>query len=117
MSFPPGYVVQTPNLRTRSLDEWGCFLVFTPEDPDIHWLNTPSWVTFQLCDGRSLAELEETFVALAGEGKSERLIRRQLKESLELLTSKGIVRFIEDLPTSMTDDESAKGGTHAEAHA
>jgi hypothetical protein len=98
VSFPSGYAVQTPNLRTRTLEEWGCFLVFTPEDPDIHWLNTPSWVTFQLCDGRSVEEIENIYLTLAGPGKPERLLRRQLRESLELLESKGIVRILEEPP-------------------
>jgi len=40
-----------PTLRLRPFGPWHAVMVYTPEPPGLHWLNSSSWLILELCDG------------------------------------------------------------------
>src|SRR5258708_19467406 len=61
VSYPNGCIRKTRDLRIRPVPEMETCLVYTPKDPSLYTLNATAWVVLELCDGRSLRDLEEAF--------------------------------------------------------
>jgi hypothetical protein len=83
----------TPGLRLRPLPELGQLLVFTPERPKLHWLNTGAWLLFTLAENASDEEILAEYAVVAGcspgsPGPSINEVRAGLDE----LASAGIIR-------------------------
>ena len=70
----------------------GQYAVFTPDEPNIHFLNDAARLVLMFCDGRRGEELEESYCAamapLIGRAKAAAEARRTLED----LQRKGIVR-------------------------
>lgn len=90
-----------PNIRIRPLPEWAGALVYTPETPNMCYLNTTAWTVLELCEDKSPDELEEAFIEFVGEDVGGDEARQRLNEALTMLTSQRIVRL---------DQENGEGG-------
>jgi hypothetical protein len=68
------------------------YAVFTPDEPNIHFLNDAARLVLLLCDGRSGRELEQGYCAAMAPliGRSGAVA--ELRRTLEDLQRKGIVR-------------------------
>jgi hypothetical protein len=68
------------------------YAVFTPDEPNIHFLNDAARLVLMLCDGCSGEALEQSYCAamspLLGRAKAAAEVRRTLED----LQRKGIVR-------------------------
>lgn len=92
MRYSPNDSFQkTPDIRVRELPEWGNLLVYTPAHPDIHYLDARSWLLFELCDGRTFAEVVDEFSQAVPDGTPRDDIHRAVTEAISTLEAKGIV--------------------------
>lgn len=85
-------------LRTRPVPRADCLMVFSPQSGKIHWLGLNTWLLFELCDGRSMRELERGYAELAGDKLGEGGAHRQVQRGVESLLSS---RLIETAPTAV----------------
>ena len=69
-------------------------LVFTPDEPDIYTLNPSGWLLLRLCDGRTEAEIAESYCAAVEPLLSPEQSRRQVREGIGDLMQKGIVELV-----------------------
>ncbi|HEX2825167.1 MAG TPA: hypothetical protein VHP37_02365 [Burkholderiales bacterium] len=68
------------------------YAVFTPDEPNIHFLNDAARLVLLLCDGRSGRELEQGYCAAMGPLIGRAAAAAELRRTLEDLHRKGIVR-------------------------
>ncbi len=94
MSFPNGCFRKARYLRTRPLPEREVCLVYTPRNPNLYTLNATAWVVLELCNGRSLAELEKAFHQSVEPLMSEPEAREYLLASLRDMLEKSIVEIV-----------------------
>jgi hypothetical protein len=81
-----------PGVKLKELPDLGCLLVFTPEQPRIHWFNTKAWLILELCRHRPASELAEAYAeAVAGStGREDAL--RELQDGLRALQTHQVIR-------------------------
>jgi len=79
------------DLRLREVPEWGSLLVYTPSHPDIHYLDARSWLLFELCDGRTGAQVLAEFRESVPDGVPPEQAEAAVVEALTALTEKGLV--------------------------
>lgn len=82
---------QVPGVRLREVPEWGCLLVYTPADPNVHYLDARSWLIYELCDGRSRGRLLAEFAEAVPIGTTPEAAAAALDEGLTSLIDNGIV--------------------------
>lgn len=92
MSFPSSYFRRTSGLRLRPLPEWRALIVYTPQRPDLHWLNPDAWMILELANGE-LDQIADAYSREAGVGLAES--RRTVTICLEALEGKGIVERVD----------------------
>src|SRR5262249_33610116 len=80
-----------PTVRRRPVDEWNCMLVYTPEAPAIHYLNSLAWVVFELCDGSSRADIREAYLRLNAGRLDQAQARQRFDSALTQLVADGLV--------------------------
>ena len=68
------------------------YAVFTPDEPNIHFLNDAARLVLMFCDGRSGAELEKGYCAAMAPLIGRAGAAAELRRTLEDLQRKGIVR-------------------------
>ena len=73
-----GRLTAKPSLVRRAIPEWRTMMVFEPDGPKLCSLNPVSWLLLELCNGRTLSEIEDHFVQLLG----NRLTRAEAKSKL-----------------------------------
>jgi hypothetical protein len=69
-------------------------LVYTPSNPNLYTLNATAWVVLELCDGRTLAELEKAFHQSVEPLMSEDEASEYLLVSLQDMLEKSIVEVV-----------------------
>ena len=94
MSFPSGCYRKTRRLRIRPVPEREVCLVYTPSNPNLYTLNATAWVILELCDGRTLAELEKAFHQSVEPLMSEDEASEYLLVSLRDMLEKSIVEVV-----------------------
>ncbi len=94
MSYPNGCFRKTPRLRVRPLPEREACLVYTPGNPNLYTLNATAWVVLELCDGRSLRQLEKAFYQSVEPLMSEQEAAEYLLASLRDMLEKSIVEVV-----------------------
>lgn len=80
-----------PGLRTRAVEEAGALMVFTPQQPKVHWLNLSGWYLFELSqdtDGERIAA--DYADAVAGQVPREDALR-QARACLDDLVARGVL--------------------------
>jgi hypothetical protein len=92
--FPNGCFRKTRRLRIRPLPEREVCLVYTPGNPNLYTLNATAWLVLELCDGRSLPQLEQTFHRSVEPLMSEPEAREYLLASLRDMLEKSIVEIV-----------------------
>ena len=85
---------KSPGLRTRPVPEVDSLMVFSPHSGKIHWLGLNTWLLFELCDGRSLRELERGYSELAGDKLGEGGAQRQVQRGLDSLIGSRLVEAL-----------------------
>lgn len=94
MSYPNGCIRKTRDLRIRPVPEMETCLVYTPKDPSLYTLNATAWVVLELCDGRSLRDLEEAFCRSVEPLMSAQDAAECLAASLGDMIEKSIVEVV-----------------------
>src|ERR1700739_197163 len=94
VSFPNGYFRKTRRLRIRPLPEREGCLVYTPGNPNLSPLNATAWVILELCDGRTLAQIEKAFHQSVEPLMSEHEASEYLLVSLRDMLEKSIVEVV-----------------------
>lgn len=89
--FPHAGYDKPANLRVRAVPEWGCLLVYTPSNPNLHYLDAHSWLIFELCDGRPYADILADFLACVPPDTPREQAESALQEVLETLSTSGVV--------------------------
>ena len=102
MSFPSGCYRKTRRLRIRPVPEREVCLVYTPGNPNLYTLNATAWVVLELCDGRTLAELEKAFHQSVEPLMSEDEASEYLLVSLRDMLEKSIVEVVPSVGTKPT---------------
>lgn len=69
-------------------------LVYTPKDPNLYTLNATAWVVLELCDGRSLRDLERAFYRSVEPLMSPADATEYLLASLRDMINKSIVEVV-----------------------
>lgn len=93
---PQDSFTKVSDLRLREVPEWGCLLVYTPTNPNVHYLDTRSWLIFELCDSRSYEHLLSEFAEAVPEGTEQAALRSALDAGLDSLLLKGIVSRVSE---------------------
>ncbi|MGO1068953.1 hypothetical protein [Lysobacter sp. CA199] len=88
-------VRKASGLRARPVPQADCLMVFSPLSGKIHWLGLNTWLLFELCDGRTIHEVERGYAELAGEKLGDGDAHRQVRRGLDSLLSS---RLIETVP-------------------
>jgi hypothetical protein len=94
VSFPSGCYRKTRRLRIRPVPEREVCLVYTPGNPNLYTLNATAWVVLELCDGRTLAQLEKAFHESVEPLMSEQEASEYLLVSLRDMLEKSIVEVV-----------------------
>ena len=87
-----GCYAAVPNLKHRPIPEMDQYAVFTPDEPNVHFLNDAARMVLMFCDGRSGRELEEGYCAAVAPLVGRAAALAELRRTLEDLQRKGIVR-------------------------
>lgn len=98
MSYPTGCIRKTRHLRIRPVPEMEICLVYTPKDPNLYTLNATAWVVLELCDGRSLRDLEQAFYRSVEPLMSAQEAAECLALSLGDMIEKSIVEVVPNVP-------------------
>lgn len=88
-------VRKASGLRSRPVPQADCLMVFSPQSGKIHWLGLNTWLVFELCDGRTVEQVERGYAELAGDKLNKDGARRQAQHGLESLLGS---RLIEAAP-------------------
>src|SRR6266436_7810413 len=94
VSYRNGCIRKTRHLRIRPVPELETCLVYTPKYPNLYALNATAWVVLELCDGRSLRDLEEAFYRAVEPLMSARDAAEYLAASLGDMIEKSIVEVV-----------------------
>jgi hypothetical protein len=87
---------RAPGVVLRPMPEWGCAYAYTPRRPALTELNTTSWLIATLCDGTTLAEIEEDFADAVQRVAGHNAARDTLHRGLAMLVEAGIIVRTED---------------------
>lgn len=90
MYCPHDCFTRRADLRVRAVPELERCLVFTPERPQLHTLNAAAWLVFELCDGRTLADIETAYRDALGV-RAEQAVAAELHAIVGGLIEHGIV--------------------------
>jgi hypothetical protein len=85
------------------------YAVFTPDEPNVHFLNDAARLVLMFCDGRSGDDLEQGYCAAMAPLVGRTEAAAELRRTLEDLERKGIVRNTQRTPTS-TARETVRHG-------
>ncbi|MCS6921579.1 MAG: hypothetical protein NZM07_06650 [Elioraea sp.] len=85
-----------PGVVLRAVPEWGVAYAYTPARPALLELNATAWAIAALCDGATLAAIEEGFADLVRGVAGANRSRDVLARGLAALLAHGIVRRLND---------------------
>lgn len=89
-------VRKAAGLRARPVTQAECLMVFSPHSGKIHWLGLNTWLLFELCDGRTVEELEQGYVEMTGVGSGQDGAAGPVRRGLESLLNSRLVEAIPD---------------------
>ncbi|MGO1068955.1 aKG-HExxH-type peptide beta-hydroxylase [Lysobacter sp. CA199] len=89
---------KNPKLQLRPVQDRGILFAADTSLPQIRKLNTPAWLMFELCDGRSERDLAQAYAQIAGIGADSAW--RQIEPMLGNLVASGLVLPIRETATS-----------------
>jgi hypothetical protein len=83
-----------PNVRIREMTEWNGILVYTPDNPNVFYLNSTSWMVLELIDNVRLDEARARFRDLMADCLSPSEADTTFDEGLAVLEEKGVVELV-----------------------
>ena len=86
---------QVEGVRTRSLPEWAGMLAYTPQSPNVCYMNTTAAAVYELSQGLTFDDLFGTFNAAVPPSGSLDDRRRVLADAVTMLREKGIIEEVE----------------------
>jgi hypothetical protein len=88
---------QTPGLKVRRCKDVRLLLVFNPSTRALHMINLPAWITFELCDGRTLDELRTAYASVVSTKVADgRAADSLLAAALSQLRGTGLIKPVSD---------------------
>ena len=88
---PSARLSKKADLRIRDLPEWQSAIVFDPDQTDLRMINMTSRLIIELCDGRSLQEIEEQYCSLISDHVDAATARKQFSDGLSILREHGLM--------------------------
>lgn len=85
---------RNPEVVLRGFEEWGHAYAYTPDDCELHDLNTSAWFIVELCDGRPFREIEDDYVKVVGEKVGGDAARRQFHDGFNALLERNIIQAL-----------------------
>lgn len=82
---------KTPDVVLKPFEGWGRCYAFTPDEPEIHDLNTTAWFIVELCDGRPFLQIEADYVAVIGPKVGHGVAREQFHAGFDALLEQNII--------------------------
>lgn len=96
MFCPTDRFDRAPGVVLRPMPEWGRAYAYTPRRPALTELNTTTWLIATLCDGTTLAEIEQDFADAVQRVAGDNAARDTLHRGLAMLVEAGIIARTED---------------------
>ena len=93
MSYPSGCYSRTLNLRVRPVEEMKSCVVFRPNPPKMFMLNLNAWLIFDLCDGRTAQEVEQSYRETVAAQMSAGEANHHLTAGLKTLQEQGLIEL------------------------
>jgi hypothetical protein len=93
VSSPSGCYSRAPNLRVRPVEEMKSCVVFRPNPPKLFMLNLNAWLIFELCDGRTSHQVEQSYRQRVAAQMSDREADRYLATGLKRLQEQGLIQL------------------------
>ena len=90
-----GCYAKTPDVVLRRFEEWGRCYAFTPDEPEIHDLNTSAWFIVELCNGRPFQQIESDYVASIGPKIGKDKAKAQFHAGFDALLRRNIISVTE----------------------
>jgi hypothetical protein len=84
--------VKNPDVILRGFEEWGHAFAYTPDDCEIHDLNTAAWFIVELCDGRPFQAIEAEYVETVGGKVGATKARQQFNRGFNALIERNIIQ-------------------------
>lgn len=88
---PNARLSKKADLRIRDLPEWQSAIIFDPDQTDLRMINMTSRLIIELCDGRSLSEIEEQYCSLVSGHVDADTARKQFGDGLGVLQEHGLM--------------------------
>jgi hypothetical protein len=95
------------HVRTQPVEQSGFLIAFSPAERKLQWLDLNAWLIFELCDGRSGADLERAYLEAMG-GADDGEARRQLRAGLDALVSGGLITRETPTTTEVVNEEGVE---------
>ena len=86
-----GSYAKAPDVIVRGFEEWGHAYAFTPDNPELHDLNTSAWFILELCDGRPFTQIESDYVKTAAPKMGAVVAKEQFHQGFDLLLDRNII--------------------------
>lgn len=96
-----------PDLRLRPIPEWQALIVYTPQRPDLHWLNPEAWMVLELANGE-VTQIADAYAREAGIDDAEEAYRI-VDSCLQTLERKGIVERVQVSDGQPADSRTERG--------
>lgn len=91
MFCPTDRLERAPGVVLRPMPEWGLAYAYTRARPALTELNATAWLIATLCDGATLAEIEQGFADTVRRVAGANAARDTLHRGLAMLVEAGIV--------------------------
>ena len=91
---------KTADLRIRPVHEMEICLIFTPSNPQLFTLNSTVWLIFELCEGRSLDDLESAYYDIVEPLLSREDVHREVTSGIAQLESSGLIERVFETPVN-----------------
>lgn len=91
MFCPTDRLERAAGVVLRPMPEWGLAYAYTRARPALTELNTTTWLIATLCDGATLAEIEQDFADTVRRVAGDNAARDTLHRGLAMLVEAGLV--------------------------
>ena len=82
---------RVPNLLIRGEDQWKYLLVYTPDKPDLHWLDERTALIFKLCEDGAFEEILSSYIQSTGDSQPHALAAAHVRNTLQMLVKDNLV--------------------------
>jgi len=83
--LPSARLSKKSNLRIREVPEWQAAVIYDPDQLDLRIINLTSRLILELCDGRSMKQIEEHYCTLLRDQVDSQTAREQFNDGLSQL--------------------------------